>query len=32
VDKYNGIPPYRETIDYISRIEKKLKAAEAIKP
>jgi soluble lytic murein transglycosylase-like protein len=32
VDKYNGIPPYRETIDYISRIEKKLKAAEVIKP
>jgi soluble lytic murein transglycosylase-like protein len=32
VDKYNGIPPYRETIDYISRIEKKLKAAGAIKP
>src|ERR1035437_2348442 len=32
VDKYNGVPPYRETINYISRIEKKLKAAEAIKP
>ena len=32
VDKYNGIPPYRETIDYISRIEKKLKAAGAVKP
>jgi len=32
VDKYNGIPPYRETIDYIGRIEKKLKAAEVIKP
>ncbi len=32
VDKYNGIPPYRETIDYIVRIEKKLRAAEAIKP
>ena len=31
VDKYNGVPPYRETIDYISRIEKKLKAADAIK-
>ena len=30
VDKYNGIPPYRETIDYISRIEKRLKAAHAI--
>lgn len=32
VDKYNGVPPYRETIDYISRIEKKLRAADAIKP
>lgn len=32
VDKYNGIPPYRETIDYISRIEKKLKAAHALTP
>ena len=31
VDKYNGVPPYRETINYISRIEKKLRAAEAIK-
>jgi soluble lytic murein transglycosylase-like protein len=31
VDKYNGVPPYRETIDYIGRIEKKLRAAEAIK-
>lgn len=30
VDKFNGIPPYRETINYIGRIEKKLKAAEAI--
>jgi soluble lytic murein transglycosylase-like protein len=31
VDKYNGVPPYRETIDYIGRIEKKLKAADVIK-
>jgi soluble lytic murein transglycosylase-like protein len=31
VEKYNGVPPYRETIDYIARIEKKLRAAEAIK-
>ena len=31
VDKYTGVPPYRETIDYISRIEKKLRAADAIK-
>ena len=32
VEKYNGVPPYRETIDYIGRIEKRLRAAEAIKP
>jgi soluble lytic murein transglycosylase-like protein len=32
VDKYNGVPPYRETIDYVSRIEKKLRTAEVIKP
>jgi hypothetical protein len=31
VDKYNGVPPYRETIDYIGRVEKILRAAEAIK-
>jgi soluble lytic murein transglycosylase-like protein len=31
VDKYNGVPPYRETIDYINRIEKKLRAADVIK-
>jgi soluble lytic murein transglycosylase-like protein len=31
VDKYNGVPPYRETINYVGRIEKKLKAAEVIK-
>ena len=31
VDKYNGVPPYRETIDYIGRIERRLRAAEAIK-
>lgn len=31
VDKYNGVPPYRETINYIGRIEKRLKAAEVIK-
>ena len=31
VDKYNGVPPYRETIDYVGRIEKKLRAAEVIK-
>jgi soluble lytic murein transglycosylase-like protein len=32
VDKYNGIPPYRETINYIYRIEKKLRAAGTITP
>jgi soluble lytic murein transglycosylase-like protein len=31
VDKYKGVPPYRETINYIGRIEKKLRAAEVIK-
>jgi len=31
VDKFNGVPPYRETINYIGRIEKKLRAAEVIK-
>jgi hypothetical protein len=25
------VPPYRETINYIGRIEKKLRAAEVIK-
>jgi soluble lytic murein transglycosylase-like protein len=28
VDRYNGVPPYRETINYIVRIENKLKSAE----
>jgi hypothetical protein len=32
VDKYNGVPPYRETINYIVRIEKKLKAATVVRP
>jgi soluble lytic murein transglycosylase-like protein len=32
VEKYNGVPPYRETIDYVYRIEKKYKAATAVKP
>ena len=25
VDKYNGVPPYPETIDYVSRIDRELK-------
>ncbi|MGD0868827.1 MAG: lytic transglycosylase domain-containing protein [Bryobacteraceae bacterium] len=32
VDKYNGIPPYRETINYIYRIEKAYKADPATPP
>ena len=32
VDKYNGIPPFRETINYISRIEKAYKAAPVTPP
>jgi soluble lytic murein transglycosylase-like protein len=32
VDKYNGVPPYRETINYIYRIEKKMNAAEPVNP
>ena len=32
VDKYNGVPPYRETINYIGRIEKSLSSAGVIKP
>jgi soluble lytic murein transglycosylase-like protein len=30
VDKYNGIPPYRETIDYIRRIDAKYKAGQGV--
>jgi soluble lytic murein transglycosylase-like protein len=29
VEKYNGVPPYRETINYIGRIERKMEKAEA---
>ena len=29
VDKYGFVPPYRETIDYVSRIDRAYKAAEA---
>ena len=32
VDKYNGIPPYRETINYIYRIEKAYQADPATPP
>jgi len=31
VDKYHGIPPYRETINYVLRIENKLRATNALK-
>jgi hypothetical protein len=27
VDKYQGVPPYRETIDYVGRIDRDLKKA-----
>jgi len=27
VDKYQGVPPYRETIEYIGRIDRDLKKA-----
>ena len=27
VDKYNGVPPYRETVNYVFRIEKEFKQA-----
>jgi len=30
VDKYKGIPPYRETIDYVRRIDTKYKSSEAL--
>lgn len=29
VDKYHGVPPYRETIDYINRIDHAFKAGQA---
>jgi soluble lytic murein transglycosylase-like protein len=29
VDKYQGVPPYRETIDYVGRIDRDLKKAAA---
>jgi soluble lytic murein transglycosylase-like protein len=32
VDKYNGVPPFRETINYIYRIEKAYKADPATPP
>jgi soluble lytic murein transglycosylase-like protein len=28
VDKYNGVPPYRETINYVRRIDAKFKSAQ----
>jgi len=32
VDKYHWVPPYRETIDYVIRIDKAMNAAEAATP
>jgi len=29
VDKYHGVPPYRETIDYVNRIERAIQAGQA---
>jgi soluble lytic murein transglycosylase-like protein len=29
VDKYHSVPPYRETIDYVNRIDRAWKAGEA---
>ena len=29
VEKYNGVPPYRETINYIGTIHRKMQKAEA---
>ena len=28
VDKYHWVPPYRETIDYVNRIDKAMKAGD----
>lgn len=27
VEKYDGVPPYRETVDYVKRIDRDLKKA-----
>jgi soluble lytic murein transglycosylase-like protein len=32
VDKYHGVPPYRETIEYVKRIDKAMNAGEAATP
>ena len=32
VDKYNGVPPYRETINYVKRIDTRFKKAAAPPP
>ena len=32
VDKYNWVPPYRETINYVNRIDKAIKAGQAPTP
>jgi len=32
VDKYHGVPPYRETIDYVIRIDKAMNAGQSATP
>jgi soluble lytic murein transglycosylase-like protein len=32
VDKYHGVPPYRETIEYVRRIDRNFKNTGALQP
>jgi soluble lytic murein transglycosylase-like protein len=32
VDKYNWVPPYRETIDYVNRIDQAMRAGQTSAP